>query len=657
MIRLTNITLRFGERLLFENLSFFASDSARIALVGANGEGKTTLFRVILKEQIPDAGSVELSRCQNIGHLPQDVAELGNGTVLDFLKERAGVAALEEDLRSLEHRIAATATADGEYRRLLSMHENVAALFLLKDGYSFEAKAKKVLRGLGFRPNAAETPCAVFSGGWKMRIALAAILLARPPVLLLDEPTNHLDTESMEWLEGYLKDYDGCLITISHDRRFLDKMTTQTAELSRGTITLYRGNYTWYLAEREKRREQLIKEMELQRSEIKKTQEFIERFRYKASKASQVQSRIKSLERFQEVRLESDHKTVKFHFPPCPRSGRTVLTAQDLGMAYGGKEVFRSLNLVLERGDRVALVGVNGAGKSTLCRLLSGEEPPQEGDVHLGFDVKRAFFSQESPRNLNYQNTVWQEVQGLGTRHDDLAKRNLLGAFLFSGDDIHKPVAVLSGGEKARLGLLKLLLEDTNFLILDEPTNHLDMATKDMFQQALLSYGGTLLLVSHDRAFLDDLVHRVVEIRDGKLFEYRGNYSFFLEKRAENLLAEGAEGSEDPPSFPIASPEKDFSGRKSREQKREDAAYRARLSVLRRAVIQALDPVEKRIAALEGEKKSLERSLCDPATLGNSGAVQEALQRLGTIEKELNNLMPRWEELMAEMEAVTQESP
>jgi len=650
MIRLTNIALRFGERVLFENLSFFAQDDARIALVGANGEGKTTLFRIILGEQVPDAGSVEISRHQRLGHLPQDVAELGHDTVLHFLKEQAGVAALEEDLRSLEHRIAATAASDGEYRRLLTMHENVAALFVLKDGYSFEAKAQKVLRGLGFRPDAMDMPCAVFSGGWKMRIALAALLLSRPHVLLLDEPTNHLDTESMEWLEGYLKDYDGCIIAISHDRRFLDKMTNQTAELSRGTITLYKGNYTWYLAEREKRRALLQKEMELQRSEIKKTQEFIERFRYKASKASQVQSRIKSLERFQEIRLESEQKTVKFHFPPCPRSGRTVLTAENLGMRYGEKTVFSGLHFVLERGDRVALVGVNGAGKSTLCRLLSGEEHPQEGSVHLGFDVKRAFFSQESTKNLNYQNTIWQEVQGLGTRCDDLVKRNLLGAFLFSGDDIHKAVAVLSGGEKSRLGLLKLLLEDMNFLILDEPTNHLDMATKDMFQQALLTYTGTLLLVSHDRAFLDDLVTRVVEIRDGKLYEYQGNYSFFLEKREELLLHDIPPSPEK--SAPSSSPaDEEQWGRKSREQKRLDAEVRSRLSARKRTVLQALEPVENRISTLEAEKKQLELALCDPKTLENSGAVQETLQRLGNIGKELEALLPRWEELMAEMEA------
>ena len=405
-----------------------------------------------------------------------------------------------------------------------------------------------------------------------MRIMLAVILLSQPDIMLLDEPTNHLDTESMEWLESWLKDYPGTILTIAHDRVFLDKIVTVIAELANRTITIYKGNYSYYLREKDRRREALKKEMELQRAEIKKIREFVERFRYKATKASQVQSRIKMLEKFDVLHEEGQGKSVKIRFPESPRSGKEVLAIRGLAKSYGDLNVFHDVNFTLYRGEKAAVVGVNGAGKSTLSRILSGEEAPTAGEVGYGLNVKMAFFSQESAQNLDYRRTIWEEVNAAGTRSSDQERRNLLGAFLFSGDDVYKEIAVLSGGEKSRLALLKILLTDTNLLILDEPTNHLDLKTREIFQNALLGYQGTILIVSHDRYFLDCLVDRVFEIQDGVCHEYRGNYSYFIEKRREE---QSAAPSLKPPCPRRRIPRRE-SGRSDRRRRRSAKRKRSR---------------------------------------------------------------------------------
>jgi ATP-binding cassette subfamily F protein 3 len=656
MIRISNLSLAFRERRVFAGLNWVIPSGSRFGLVGDNGAGKTTLFRCILGLVSPDDGIVETAKGLSLGYLPQDMVELGEGTVLDFLKDRAGITQMETHLAALEEQIShLPANAEEERRILLERHDHAAKEFALRNGYVFPAMAGKVLKGLGFRDDALGTLCGTFSGGWKMRLLLAALLLADPDVLLLDEPTNHLDTESMEWLEGYLKDFRGTLIAISHDRRFLDKMASQIAELRNGTITVYKGNYSAYLLERERRLEALRKEMELQKMEIKHIRDFIERFRYKASKASQVQSRIKMLERYQEIEIEEEARRISIVFPEAERSGRVVLAAENIGKRYGDFWVFRDLNFEVERGERIALVGVNGSGKSTLCRILGGREIPEEGKVHLGQRVQMGFFSQESSENLDYNKTVWQEIQHLGTRTDEKGKRNLLGAFLFSGDDIHKPIHTLSGGEKSRLALLKLLLLDTNLLILDEPTNHLDIATKELFQKALLHYGGTQLLVSHDRHFLDTLATRVFEIRNGVLLEYRGNYSYFIEKRAQ-MLSEQI--SEDQNAFSSSGREAGREGgmsssaSKKRDERREAAERRNQLYRKRRALEELLAPVEKRLDELEKEKRHIDCRLCEPKVLENSANVQSLLLRRASLEKEIEQLMPRWEELFLQIETL-----
>jgi ATP-binding cassette subfamily F protein 3 len=539
LIYLRDISLSFADRKIFEKINWTITDRGRVGLVGDNGTGKTTMLRAILGSVDLDGGSIEIPdrKRVSIGYLPQDLVELDPIPLLDYLRQKSGVAELEEGLKRCEEALSISAGDDPNHEKLLKDYETAVARFQAKDGYAFEAQAKQMLAGFGFRERDFGKNCADFSGGWKMRIMLAVILLSRTDIMLLDEPTNHLDTESLEWLESWLKDYSGTIVTIAHDRVFLDKIVTVIAELANRTITLYKGNYSYYLAEKERRREALKKEMELQRAEIKRIKEFIERFRYKATKSSQVQSRVKMLEKFDLLREEGNGKTVTIRFPESPRSGKEVLSVRRLAKSYGDLNVFHDVNFTLYRGENAAVVGVNGAGKSTLSRILCGEETPTAGEVAAGLNVKMAFFSQESAQNLNYQRTIWEEVAAAGTRSNDQERRNLLGAFLFSGDDVYKPISILSGGEKSRLALLKILLTDTNLLILDEPTNHLDIKTREIFQNALLNYHGTILIVSHDRYFLDCLVDRVFELRDGICHEYRGNYSYFIEKRREEQTA------------------------------------------------------------------------------------------------------------------------
>lgn len=655
MIQVRDLTLRFGERLLFDRISMLFPDSSRTGLVGKNGAGKTTFLKILARHMEPDEGSVEIPSRQSLGYLPQDVAELGSDTVLHYLKARSGMLEMEEQLQSLEESISA-ASEDGARQGLLKSYEHLRHRYDVQGGYTFRPRAEKILRGLGFPEGASERPCTTFSGGWKMRIALTSLLLQEPEILLLDEPTNHLDTESMEWLEGYLKDYRGTFIAVSHDRRFLDKMTTRTLEIARGQLREYKGNYSYYLEQKEEDKRLFEKRAKQQQALRKQTEDFIERFRYKASKATQVQSRIKMLEREELLAAESEGGSVHFAFPECPRSGHEVLTLQEVDKSYGSKRVFEKLSFSVSRGERVALVGVNGAGKSTLCRLLSCKEEPSSGSISFGHKVLCGFFSQESIDNLHYENTVWQEVLAEGEYFSPQYKRNLLGAFLFSGEDIDKPISVLSGGEKTRLALLKMLLRETNLLILDEPTNHLDMETKELFQKALLAYSGTLVIVSHDRYFLDTLVERVIELHEGRGREYLGNYSYFIEKR-EALLQEQKQNGETQGKDDRNGGEESFfaSGYKSKEQKRREAELRQILSERRRTVTAHLTPLEKEIEYLENRKAALEEALCSPEVLENTEKRTAHLKEHGEIEQLLPEKMQEWEDLMEKLSVIEEE--
>jgi ATP-binding cassette subfamily F protein 3 len=670
VIYLKNISLSFADRRIFDNITWMIPEKSRVGLVGDNGTGKTTLFKAILGMVDLDQGDIEIPNRKNrmIGYLPQDLVELEPFPLIDYLRKKSGIADLEKTLKNYESRMSLCDHDSSEYHDILKDYETTAARFQAIEGYRFDAKAKQILNGFGFREKDFFKNCADFSGGWKMRILITLILLSAPDIMLLDEPTNHLDTESMEWLESYLKNYRGTLITIAHDRVFLDKMVNQIVELSNYRLGVYKGNYSYYLAEKDRRLQALRKQMDLQRTEIKKTQEFIERFRYKATKAKQVQSRIKKLERFELIELERKGKEVHLQFPEAPKSGREVVSVRKVYKRYGDVNVFSSVDLIIHRGEKIALVGVNGAGKSTLARILSGTEEPSSGTVTYGLNVSMTFFSQESAQNLNYNRTIWDEVSLTGTRSNDQEKRNLLGAFLFSGDDIYKEISVLSGGEKSRLALLKILLQDSNMLILDEPTNHLDLKTKEIFQRALLGYTGTVVIVSHDRFFLDRHVNRVIEIRDGQCYEYHGNYSYFIQKRSELDAADEQEIGDKKDeirgeSFQNGrlSVAKHLSGSreltlgrrafKTKEEKRLEAEERNRLSRITKALRNELVTIEDRISSLEEKKTENENILCAPDIHREPLKVKRLNQELLDLERELEKLYISWEDITKKLEA------
>jgi len=643
LIYFRNVSLSFLDKKLFDNINWTIHPKSRIGLVGDNGTGKTTLFRTILDQVNPDYGMIEIpgKKQKTFGYLPQDLVELESIPLIDFLKRKSGIAAIEESIRDLEYNLSRIKQNTTEYSEISQKYSDALAHFSALDGYAFEARAKQVLKGFGFKESDFAHNCDLFSGGWKMRILLTSILLAKPDIMLLDEPTNHLDTESMEWLESYLKNYPGTIIVISHDRFFLDKIALQIAELSSCNIHIYKGNYSYYLTEKDRRHAALKKEMELQKAQIKKIEEFVERFRYKATKASQVQSRVKMLEKFSAVTLETKTKSVSMKFPEGKKSAREVVKVTDIGRSYGNLNVFENLNFTLFRGDKVAFVGVNGSGKSTLSRLLSLSEQPSHGSIKHGDGVNMAFFSQESSQNLNYEKTIWEEINSVPAKASDQDKRNLLGAFLFSGDDIHKPISILSGGEKSRLALLKIMLLDTNFLILDEPTNHLDLKTKDIFQDALINYHGTLAIVSHDRYFLDHLVNKVFEMKDGTINYYNGNYSYFIEKRFQTIASTENEETAQTSSKNQAL--------RNKEIKRLEAEERNKAYKKRAPLEKELSAIEKKIALLEAKKSAHETALCDPQTNRDSVKIKKFNLELKNINADLENSYNIWTEINSKL--------
>lgn len=637
MIEIKNLNLSFGEKIIFKNLNFRINDNSRIAIVGANGAGKTTLLRVIMGQVMPDGGNVERSKNLTVGYLPQDLIELDPVPLMEYLKSKTGISNIELKLRSIEEKLSLTQEDQSEADRqneLLKEHSRLEQRFENSGGFAFEAMAMKVLHGLGFKRGDENKNCRDFSGGWKMRIAMAALLLSSPDVLLLDEPTNHLDTESMEWLEGWLRTYRGAVAAVSHDQRFMENIAEGIAELERGVINFYPLSYDEYLEVREQNKELLEKAYVQQQNKIQKIESFITRFRYKATKASQVQSRIKQLEKIERIELASAGKTVKIKIPEASPSGLEVIKAINLAKNYGGLKVFENVNFRINRGERVALVGVNGAGKSTLLRLLSMNEEPTSGNIKIGHNVKFSYYSQESAANINYSNSVWEEARSVSSKLNDVERRNLLGAFLFSGDDIYKSASVLSGGEKARLALYKLMLEETNFLILDEPTNHLDYETREIVERALLKYQGTLLIVSHDRHFLDVLAERVLEIRDGILYDYPGNYSWFLEKREETL---GNAVQEEPQKNKNSKPVKDTQNKfQSRQELKE--------------IKKLISQCEKKISDSESRLNEIDSAMCEPETLKDGIKVKNLINERDNLEKEIQDLYSEWESLSLKLE-------
>ena len=539
MIQLSGAGKRFGHKLLFENTDWLITPRDRVGLVGANGTGKSTLMKVLAGLDTLDYGSLIVAKGTTAGYLPQDGLSLsGRSVFAECMAVFTELHAMERELESLTHRISELDHTGAEYAEVADRYHSLEHEFRTRDGYSIEAEVGRVLMGLGFRKEDWERQTDEFSGGWQMRLALAKLLLQKPNLLLLDEPTNHLDLEARNWLEEYLHNYPHAFVLISHDRYFLDVTVNKIAEIWNKRFWFYTGNYDKFLTQKTQRNEQLQAAYRNQRDRIEQLEVFINRFRYQATKAKQVQSRIKELEKIERIEVPPEEKTIHFSFPQPKPSGRIVAEFEDVAKVYpaknsaaangGEKEVFRGVNFMIEKGDRIALVGVNGAGKSTLIKLLAGAEPPTDGEFRRGHNVQADYFAQDQYKELDPDARMIDDLGAASPRSTQTELRSLLGCFLFSEDDVFKKIGVLSGGERGRYALLRLLLHPANFLLLDEPTNHLDLRAKDVLLDALMDYTGTVVFVSHDRYFIDKLATRVFEIGDGKVEVYPGNYEDYL---------------------------------------------------------------------------------------------------------------------------------
>ena len=541
MISLDNLTVSYGGWTLFDNISFLINPKDRIGLVGKNGAGKTTLLRIITGEQQPTSGAVTLNGDCTIGYLPQTMRVADTTTLVEETAKAFGeVLRLEAEIDALTREIAErTDYESAAYEQLLHRLNDAQDHYHILGGETRDADIEKTLLGLGFKRSDFGRATSEFSGGWRMRIELAKLLLRRPSIFLLDEPTNHLDIESIQWLEEYLKNYNGAVLLISHDRAFLDNVTNRTIELSLGKITDYKVPYSKYVVLRAERRAQQLAAYENQQRMIEKTEEFIEKFRYKPTKSNQVQSRIKQLERLERLEIEDeDLATLNIKFPPAPRSGQIVAEINEAGMSFGSKHVFSGANFVIEKGDRIAFVGRNGEGKTTMARMLVGQLTPTEGSIRIGANVNIGYYAQNQDDLMDGEFTVYDTLDRVAVGDVRTRLRDILGAFLFRGEDIDKKVKVLSGGERARLAMARMMLEPRNLLVLDEPTNHMDMRSKDILKNAIMKYDGTVVVVSHDREFLDGMVEKVYEFRDGGVKEYLGGIYYFLEKRKIESLRE-----------------------------------------------------------------------------------------------------------------------
>jgi ATP-binding cassette subfamily F protein 3 len=537
MIQLSGAGKRFGHKLLFENTDWLITPRDRVGLVGANGTGKSTLMKVLAGLDTFDYGSLIVAKGTTAGYLPQDGLSLSGRTVFaECMAVFSDLRSMEVEMEALLHKFSELDHASPEYADVADRYHSLEHEFRTRDGYSIEAEVGRVLMGLGFRKENWERQTEEFSGGWQMRLALAKLLLQKPNLLLLDEPTNHLDLEARNWLEEYLHDYPHALVLISHDRYFLDVVVNKIAEIWNKRFWFYTGNYDKFLAQKTQRNEQLQAAYKNQRDRIEQLEVFINRFRYQATKAKQVQSRIKELEKIERIEVPPEEKTIHFSFPQPKPSGRIVAEFVGVAKTYpakpgtlgNDKEVFRDVGFMIEKGDRIALVGVNGAGKSTLIKLLAGTERPTQGEYKLGHNVEADYFAQDQYKELDADARMIDDLGAASPRSTQTELRSLLGCFLFSEDDVFKKIGVLSGGERGRYALLRLLLHPANFLLLDEPTNHLDLRAKDVLLDALMEYTGTVVFVSHDRYFIDKLATRVFEIGDGKVEVYPGNYEDYL---------------------------------------------------------------------------------------------------------------------------------
>lgn len=647
-----NLHIEFGPRVLFDSLSFVVEHGERIAFAGQNGAGKSTLMKCIVGVMEPDRGQIMMPKHTRVGYLPQDGIHISGAPLLEeVLRSVGNVVALQQTVDDLSATLQGLDPSSAGYRETLDEIGRLELLLHDQNSVTLRPRAESILRGLGFTEADFPRDCGEFSGGWQMRIALAKLLLQEPEVLLLDEPTNHLDISSQRWLEQSLRSYRGAVCIISHDVALLDNLVSRTIAFHHGRAEEYAGNFSYYLKESKIRKESLLRQAKAQQREIAKTQAFIDRFRYKATKASQAQSRLKQLEKMELIEVEDDDAVMSFHFPPPPPGGDTVVTLEKVGKAYGDIRLLQDYSFRMDKGDRIAIVGVNGSGKSTFSRLISGTEAPDSGTFRFGHHTQVAFFSQTHADVLNNEQTVLECVEAAASRETRPLVRNILGCFLFRGDDVFKKIGVLSGGERSRVALVCMLLRPANFLIMDEPTNHLDFQSQDVLQKALAEYPGSYCIVSHNRQFLDPIVNKVLEFRLGQAPRlYHGNVTQYLEtveaderRRKEEVTRSAGSEASAAQTLPTVTGNR-------RDARRARAQERERRAKLIKPLEKEMERVEADIAARDERKAAIAAELEKPGNMSDNEKLMQLTQEYRVLESETEALFTRWESLSSDLE-------
>ena len=653
MLQLSSLTKGFGDRILFDNVTWQLSAGDRVGLCGPNGAGKTTLLRMLAGLDEPDTGAITKRTGLTVGYLPQDgLFHTGRSLIDEVSTAFQPLLDLQRTMTELEDQLADERRPRAEHEAILERYAELQHQFRDQDGYTIDLKIAGVLNGLGFGDDQLEKPTDTFSGGWQMRIALAKLVLRQPHVMLLDEPTNHLDLEARNWLEDFLADYPHALILVSHDRYFLDRVVTRIADVELRRLTPYVGTYSEYLVERDARVAGLREQKKRQDEEIARIRQFVDRFRYQATKAAQVQSRVKMLAKITPIEVPLERKRVHFAFPACPRSGRIAIELRGISKVYGSTVVFDKVAVHVARGDRIALVGPNGAGKSTLMRLLSGVEPPDDGTRIEGHNLVTQYFAQDEATRLDPDLTVYDTL-GASSSTDMLPSiRNILGGFLFSGDDVHKPVAVLSGGERTRLAVARMLLQPSNTLLLDEPTNHLDIDSTNVLLDALADFGGTLVFVSHDRYFVERIATAIIEIGHGEAVRYPGTYAEYHWSKTQRATNRPEAGRRTAPARgaaqrqrPTAPPAPRASVSASREDRRRRARSDRRLKREQAAREKRVSDLERRIGERERTIREIEEAMTAPGFYDDRQTAQPVVDRHESLMWEVGDLMGQWEAL------------